>query len=234
VESLDDALERFSVEECLHSPWLPVMEALLSKLHERAGTQLAVQQLHFRGIIDLLAAYLGEELLCMAALDEPEKLCQLAERMTELHIAVARWEAAQRPSWQEGSVSCWKLYAPGPLLDYQIDASSLFAADTYRELFSPFDRTILQQFPHTLIHLHSVGLQHLDTVLDLPAACVEINLDREAVPWDRAAAVHACRRIQQAGKALLINGELSLEDLQVFTASLDPAGLAIDCWHESK
>lgn len=233
VGSLEEALERFSVPECLQSPWLQAIAALLKRLRERAGTLLAVQQLHFRGVIDILAAYLGEELLCMAALDEPDGLVELARRMTELHLAVARWEAAQRPAWQGGAVSCWRMYAPGPLLDYQIDASSLFSVDTYRQLFAPFDRAVLREFPYSLIHLHSVGLQHLDTVLDLPVTCVEINLDREAMPWDRKAMLQTCRQVQESGKALLINGELSIEDLQVFTESLDPAGLAIDCWHET-
>jgi hypothetical protein len=234
VSSLEEALDRFTVEKCLRSPWLEVMDALLRRAHEYAGGRLAVQQCHLRGVIDLLAACLGEELLCTSVLDAPEELALLAARMTELHRAVARWEQERRTPWHGGSVSCWKLFAPGPVLDYQIDASSLFSAETYREHFLRYDRRILQDFPFTLIHLHSVGLQHLETVLDLPVGTVEISLDREAVPWDRAALLNRCRRVQERGKSLLISGELSPEDFRVFATELDPAGLAIEYWEKSE
>lgn len=232
--SLEEALDRFAVAECLRSPWLGVMDVLLRSAHEYASGRLAVQQCHLRGVIDLLAAYLGEELLCTAVIDAPEELAMLAERMTELHLALARWEHARRVPWHEGSVSCWKLYAPGPVLDYQIDASSLFSAAVYREHFLAYDRRIVQAFPYTLIHLHSVGLQHLDAVLDLEAlGTVEISLDREAALWDRDTMLRRCRQVQQRGKSLLIYGELSPEDSQVLTAGLDPAGLAIEYWEQS-
>ncbi|MHB0937073.1 MAG: hypothetical protein ACYDCO_03685 [Armatimonadota bacterium] len=234
VDSLAEALDRFSVADCLQSPWLEIMDALLRHAHEYTGGQLAVQQCHLRGVIDLLAAYLGEELLCTSVVDAPEELAALAERMTELHLALARWEHARRASWHDGWVSCWKLYAPGPVLDYQIDASSLFSAGIYREHFMRYDRQVLQAFPFTLIHLHSVGLQHLDTVLELEAlGTVEISLDREAMPWDREAMLRRCRRVQERGKSLLISGEMSPEDFRIFTTGLDPAGLAIECWENS-
>lgn len=234
VASLAEALDRFAVADCLRSSWLAVMDALLRRAHEGAGGRLAVQQCHLRGVIDLLAAYLGEELLCTSVIDAPEELAVLAEQMTELHLALARWEHARRIPWYGGSVSCWKLYAPGPVLDYQIDASSLFSPAVYREHFLEYDRRVVQAFPYTLIHLHSVGLQHLDTVLDLEAlGAVEISLDREAMPWDREAMLHRCRRVQERGKSLLISGELSQEDFRILTKELGPAGLAVEYWEKS-
>lgn len=158
----------------------------------------------------------------------------LAQRMTDLHMAVARWEQMRRPLWQDGVVSCWKLFAPGPVLDYQIDASSLFSAATYREHFSRFDRRALEAFPFTLIHLHSVGLQHLETVCELEVLnTIEISLDREAIPWDLPAMLSHFRHIQESGKSLLISGELSAKDYQVFVEKLNPAGLAIEYWEKS-
>ena len=228
---VDEALRMFSLEDALRSPWLDFMDALMDRAGIYSAGRFPVSQLHQRGVIDILAAYLGEEPLCMAVYDAPDQLAALADQMADLFIAVAERGFHHRPLWQDGSVSCWQLYAPGRLVDYQIDASSLFSPDVYARYFARFDRKVLHAFPHTLIHLHSVGLHLVDAVLDTEAAqTIEINFDREAGHWDPAGMLAVCRKIQARGRSLLLVGELSDAEYQEFVGALDPAGLAILHW----
>ena len=52
------AMCAFSLERALESEWLGVMDAALRQSVAAANGKLAVRQLHLRGVIDLLAAYL--------------------------------------------------------------------------------------------------------------------------------------------------------------------------------
>jgi hypothetical protein len=227
------AAEAFSVADALASPWLAVMDQVLDRAVTEAGEARPVTQLHLRGVIDMLAAYLGEEGLCLAVHDCPDALAVLADKFTELYIRVAKHDLARRRMWHGGYVSVWRLFAPGLLLDYQIDASNLFSPRMYAEHFLAFDRRVLAEFPYTLTHLHATGLHQLDALLTLPEVtlhgrrAIQINLDRETGVWDKAHILACCHRIQASGKSLLLSGELDGADLEEFLASLDPRGLAI-------
>lgn len=73
-----------------------------------------------------------------------------------------------------------------------------------------------------------------NVLLETDGNAAEISLDRGAVPWNKEATLRVCRRVQECGKPLLNAGELSTDELRELIESLDPAGLAIDCWHESR
>jgi hypothetical protein len=226
--AMPGAADAFSVEAALESPWLTVMDEVLDQAVTAAGEAQPVCQLHLRGVIDMLAAYLGEERLCLAVHDCPDALAVLANKFTELYITIAKRDLARRRVWHGGYVSVWRLYAPGPLLDYQIDASNLFSPRMYAEHFLAFDRRVLAEFPYTLTHLHATGLHQLDALLSLPEVrVIQINLDRETGVWDKAKMLACCRRIQASGKSLLLSGELDGAELEEFTATLEPRGLAI-------
>ena len=179
----------------------------------------------------MLAAYLGEERLCTLVYDMPRDLERLADRFADLYIGIAERDLQQRRPWKGGYVSSWGVYAPGPLLDYQIDASSLFSLETYQRHFAVFDAKVLSKFPYTLIHLHNCGLHILEAVLAMKGVhAVEISLDREAVTWKPEAILNRCRLIQEHGKALLLSGELAPAERDEFLRTLRPGGLAIFYW----
>lgn len=226
---VQEAARSFSVEAALRSDWLRVMSAVQRRAEEAAATSdRAVQQLHLRGVIDVLAAYLGEELLCQAMVDCPEAIETLAGKLADLHIAMAQWHLAARRSWRGGYVSCWRVYAPGPLLDYQIDASSLFSPAMYARRFLAFDRQILSRYPYSVLHLHACGLHHLDALLSAPEVrAIQINLDRETGAWNKERILASCRSVQAHGKGLIVWGEFDARELDEFVNALNPAGLAI-------
>lgn len=212
--------------------WAAVMDRVLRRATDVAAGLLPVRQLHLRGLIDMLAAWLGEERLCMATADDPELLARLGERFAPMYLEAARRGLALRPRWRGGYVSMWNLYAPEPILDYQIDASSLFSARAYREHFLAHDRRVLGAFPHTVTHLHACGLRLLDALLDAPEfRAFQINLDRETGAWDRTGLLRACRRMQDAGRGIILHGELTEAERAAITGELAPEGLALCYWN---
>ncbi len=138
-----------------------------------------------------------------------------------------------RPKWNGGYVSTWGLFAPGSLLDYQADASSMIAPDLYKEFFIKYDSSIISEFEHSIVHVHACGLHIIDALLQIDELnAIEISLDRETGVWCPQKLRDYCKEIQSAGKSVLIYGQLSNVELEAFLAALSPVGLAIFHWDE--
>jgi hypothetical protein len=230
ITALDQPFAGIS-ERARQSRWLEAMDQVLQESVAVAGSAYPVRQLHLRGVVDMLAAYLGEEHLCISLYDTPEHLACLATDFADLYLETANRGVRSRPSWQGGYVSSWGLYAPGPLLDYQIDASCLFSREMYEKHFAEFDARILSEFPYTVIHLHACGLHLIEAVLNVRGIrAIQINLDRETGSWGKERLFSVCHRVQACGKSLLLSGELDETELAELLQRLDPGGLAIFYW----
>ncbi|MBI5034761.1 MAG: hypothetical protein HZB51_29920 [Chloroflexi bacterium] len=232
---LRHAAQNFSVETALDSEWFGVMERVLARANQAARDQLAVRQWHMRGVVDMLAAYFGEATLCTAAYDEPAALQKLAATFAETWVAVARRGLELRPRWNGGYVSAWRVYAPEPVVDYQVDASSLFSSKLYAKLFLQADRQVLSAFPYSIVHTHATGLRHvaaLVTIAELGG--IEIHLDRETGVWEKENILATCRLIQAHNKIIVLWGEFDADELREFKSALDPRGLAINYWDHSE
>lgn len=231
ADASGDALDRFRVDDALRSDWAGVIDELIEKLNDRAGDDLPVRLLHFRGVIDMLAAYLGEEELCYSLYDRPEKIAVLGDRFADLYVRTTQNNINRIRPWNGGYVSAWGVLAPGPIVDYQIDASNLLSLEIYKKHFLDFDKKVIRQFPYSLMHLHACGLHILDAVLEIgELKAVEVTLERETGVFKKEKILESCRKIQAAGKSLIINGELSGDELSEFKERLEPAGLAIFYW----
>jgi len=82
-EDIESAMDEFTVEGALKSEWFEVMNNVMKKLIDKAGDDLPVRQLHFRGVIDMLAAFMGEEKLCFSIYDYPEKVAELGDKFAD-------------------------------------------------------------------------------------------------------------------------------------------------------
>ena len=221
----------FDIAAALTSPWLGVMDSVLNTAVGAAGGERPVAQLHLRGVVDMLAAYLGEQRLCTALFDEPEELEKLAHTFADLFLEIAGRGLSRRPPWFGGFVSDWGVYGPGRLVDYQIDASSIISPDLYKRHLKQWDEKILTCFDFSVTHLHACGLHMIDNVLDTRGiSAIEITLERETGVWEQDRIVSVCRKIQSRGKPVLINGELNDAELQEMLGSLKPEGLAVFFW----
>lgn len=227
----ESAIDKFTVEGALKSKWFKVMKSVIKKLIIKAGNDLPVRQLHFRGIIDMLAGFMGEEKLCFSIYDFPEKVAELADKFADLFIQTVQKTIDMRQPWEGGYVSALGVLAPGPVLDYQIDASNLFSLDTYRKHFLKFDKKVIEKFPYSVIHLHTCGLHILDAVLEITNLnSVEITIEKETGVFKKDLILESCKKIQAASKSVILIGELSEDELDEFMKKLNLAGLAIFYW----
>jgi hypothetical protein len=207
------------------------MDEVLKTAVNASNSQTGVRQLHLRGIIDMLAACFGEELLCLGLYDHQRLLQKIAQDFAQLYTKVALRGAAFRPRWNGGCISSWGLFAPGILLDYQIDASNMMQTDIYEELFLPYDAAIISNFEYSLVHVHRCGLHIIDALLKIQELnAIEISLDRESNMWEPSKVIECCKKIQASRKSVLIYGQLSQAELNELLSSLNSAGLAIFYW----
>ncbi|MBI4023948.1 MAG: hypothetical protein HY360_03145 [Verrucomicrobia bacterium] len=231
-QDLSRAALELTVETAMKSPWIHPMDEVLRQGEAFALGRAPVTQIHLRGVIDLLAAFLGEDRLCLEIYDHPAEIRAFAETLSSLIITVVRRGLALRRKWFGGHVSCWGIFSIEPLIDYQIDASGLFSARKYAELFLEYDQKVLREFPLSLLHLHSAGLHILDVMLALDeVSLIELSIDREAGNFDKEKLLWCCRKIQSRGKRLLLWGWLEESELAEFTTALRPQGLAVSYWN---
>ncbi|MCX7704912.1 MAG: hypothetical protein N2115_01460 [bacterium] len=232
VKSVDEAIRKFSIEKSLKSDWFAFLSDFMDACIEISDGKVPVQQPHLRGVVDIVAAFLGEQVLCESIYDSPDELKIFVHLIAELFLEISRYVHKKILPWYNHYVSCWKISAPRKILDYQIDASSLFNPQLYFEFFGEMDQTILKEFSYSIIHIHSIGTRQIQHFLTLGTkTCVEISLDREAVPWNQEQILSVCHAIQAEGKPVLLDGMLSDEELNGIIHLLDSNGLAINYWN---
>jgi len=179
----------------------------------------------------MLAAALGESGLSLVEYEKPPEIAALASKCLETHNRVTDIALKLIPVWNGGRVSCWYVYAPGDLLDYQIDASSLFSPDMYRNQFLPFDREILKKYKYNVVHLHSCGLLHVPNLAKTDGLrAVEISLDRETGGYCFDRIVSAIKDLQKNDISIIIHGELTRDEVENYLSVSQPRGLAIFHW----
>lgn len=229
-EDLNTVMRRFSVEAALDSPWLSVMDSMLTRATQIADGRYPVEQLHMRGVVDMLAALFGEAELCILLVDEPDAVRKLADRFAELLIAVAQRGLEIRSAWRGGYLHRWGIFAPGTMHDYQADASTILSPQLYEATLLDSDHKVLAAFEYSLIHLHAAGLHIVDPLLQIPELdAIQINLDRETGVWQKERILAVSASIQDAGKGLLLCGELTEREFDEFRSNLRSPGLALDC-----
>jgi hypothetical protein len=178
-----------------------------------------------------MAAYFGEENLCLMLYDNPRLAEIIAEKFTELYTATVQKDIGMRRLWQGGYVSCWGLFVPDKHLDYQADASNMLDVQMYKKFFLKYDERIIGQFPSSLFHVHSCGIHIIETLLHIESLkIIQVQLDREAVDCDLNAIIRVCKDIQKSSKSVLICGQLTDDELAMIEEALRPEGLAIFYW----
>jgi hypothetical protein len=180
------------------------------------------------GPTDLHAILRGhtESLLDLA--DEPKKSARLLERLGEIFCDVTRDIWQRLPLFHGGYFDAqYSLWAPGPIIRMQEDATAVYSPSLYRRFVQPVDRMLAGNFESSFIHLHSTSMFLLDAFLEIgEIRCFEVNND--ALGPGVAAMIPHFRKIQQAGRPLLIKGSFTPEELKQVVDCLEPRGLFLN------
>jgi hypothetical protein len=207
------------------SPWYQKYMAFADALVERSQGCFPVSHSAEIGPSDVHAVLRGHSQAIVDLVDEPGRSAQLTMRaadiLCELTEAVWKRIPLYHGGWFDAQYSLW---APGPIIRLQEDASAVYSPQLYRKIVQPADRALARHFANAFIHLHSTSMFLLEAFLEVEEIrCFEINNDASGPAV--ADMVPFFRRVQDAGRSLLIRGSFTPDELRLLMDSLDPRGL---------
>ena len=223
--SWDEALQvRLDPE----NPWFRKYMEFADALVHASGGAFPVSHAAEIGPTDLHAVLRGHNESIMDLADEPEKSAELLWRTGELFRDATKEVWKRLPLFHGGYFDGqYSLWAPGPIIRMQEDASAVYSPALYRKLVQPVDRMLASHFASSFIHLHSTSMFLLDAILEIEEIrCFEINNDTSGPPVQQM--VPHFRKVQKAGKPLLIRGSFTTEELRLLVDSLDSRGLFLN------
>ena len=211
-----------------HNPWFRKYVEYADVLVEASQGAFPVSHSAEIGPTDLHGVLRGHTRSVLDLADEPEKSAELLRRAGDIFC-----EFTER-LWQRLPLFCggyfdaqYSLWAPGPIIRMQEDATAVYSPSLFRKFVLPIDREIAARFESSFIHLHSTSMFLLDAFLECEGIrCFEVNNDALGPPVSKM--VPYFRRIQAAGKPLLIRGSFTADELRLLTDSLEPRGLFLN------
>jgi hypothetical protein len=222
--SWDKALEARPDPE---NPWYRKYMAVADALVERADGAFPVSHGAEIGPTDMHAVLRGHSQSLVDLIDAPEKTSLLLWRLGEImrDLTEALWERV--PLFLGGYFDAqYSLWAPGPIIRMQEDATAVYSPGLYRKLVQPVDRMLAGHFECSFMHLHSTSMFLLDAFLEIEALrCLEVNKDASGPPIEEM--VPHFQKIQQADRALVIRGAFAPDELRLLVDSLSPEGLLL-------
>ena len=208
-------------------PWFAKYIACIDALVRRSAGRFPVSHATLIGPTDLLAALRGHSQSIEDLLLEPQQASDALWQMMRIFAAItdAAWERI--PLYQGGHYDAqYQLWSPGPIIRMQEDATGLYSPALYRQFVQPLDRELAQRYASAFIHLHSTSMHLLDAFLEIKELrCLQVNYEVRSGGPPIEGMLPYWRRIQEAGRSLLIRGSFTPNEARQLVDGLDPAGL---------
>jgi hypothetical protein len=224
LEWTDALTVRLDPENCWLRKYLDFAGALVRK----SGGAFPVSHSAEIGPTDLHALLRGHTQSLLDLIDEPSKSAALLERLGDVCRELNDTLWRQLPLFHGGYFDAqYSLWAPGPIIRMQEDATAVYSPALYRRFVQPVDRAIAMHYRCSFIHLHSTSMFLLDDFLGIEEIrCFEINQD--ALGPSVARMIPHFRKVQSTRRPLLIKGSFTADELKLVMDSLDPAGLFLN------
>jgi hypothetical protein len=218
-----DELERLGLDH--ESPWFRKYFEFMEAVVAHSNGRYPVSPGTFIGPCDILGELRGHTQSILDIVDEPELAMQALWRAAYLVDDITTESYKRVPLFCGGYFDGeHQLWAPGPIIKMQEDASGLYSPALYRQFLQPLDRYLASRYEYPLIHLHSTAMFILDAFLEIEELrCFEINNDATGPPLSKM--VPYFQMVQSAGRSLLIRGSLTPDDARLLMDSLEPRGL---------
>jgi len=217
-------------------PWYQKYTACIDALVRRSAGRFPVSHATLIGPTDLLAALRGHSQSAEDLLLEPEPAAAALWQMARIfaEITNAAWERI--PLYQGGYYDAqYQLWSPGPIIRLQEDATGLYSPALYRRFVQPIDRELARRYASAFIHLHSTSMHLLDAFLEIKELrCLQVNYEVGSGGPPIAGMLPYWRRIQEAGRSLLIRGSFTPDEARQLVDGLDPTGLYLYIMVESQ
>ena len=161
--SWDEALQ---LELDHEHPWFRKYMEFAQALVACSNGRFPVSHAAELGPTDLHAVVRGHNESIMDLVDEPERSAELLRRMGEIFRDMTEEFWKRVPLFHGGYFDAqYSLWAPGPIIRMQEDATAVFSPALYRKFVQPVDRMLAGHFPSSFIHLHSTSMFLLEAFL---------------------------------------------------------------------
>lgn len=209
------------------SPWHRKYMEFIDALVKRSAGRFPVSHGTLVGPLDYSVNIRGHEQTVIDLMTDPDPAFEMLKRGAEFFIDMTNDAWSRIPQFHGGWYDAqYQLWAPGPIARMQEDAVAVMSPDLYNRYVKPVDERIAKAFKCSFMHLHATSMFVLDHILEIDALrCLEINNDVGGPPVSEM--VPHFRKVQKAGRSLLVRGSFSESDLKLLMDSLDPRGLYI-------
>ena len=211
----------------LQSPWFEKYMAFVDALVRRSAGRYPVSHGTLIGPSDIAALLRGHTQSVFDLVESPEPMRRLLWDCGEMFCRITEAAWKRIPLYQGGYFDAqYQLWSPGPIVRLQEDASGVFSPNLYREFLQPVDRAVAGRFANALIHLHTNAMFLFDLFLEVEEIrCFQVNYEPQSGGPPIAGMLPAFRKIQAAGRPLLVRGSLDADELRTLLDSVDPRGL---------
>jgi hypothetical protein len=216
------------------NPWFQKYLEFAQALVERSEGRYPVSHGAELGPTDLHALLRGHGESILDLMDQPEESAQLLMHLGHIFAEFFHETWKHLPLYHGGYFDAqYQVWAPGPIIRIQEDATAVFSPRLYRKLVQPVDRMIARQFECNFIHLHSTSMFMLDAFLEIEELrCFEINIEPFNIPVEGM--IKYYKMVQEADRPLLIRGSITEDEARLLMDSLDPRGLYLHLMPKDK
>jgi hypothetical protein len=209
------------------SPWFRKYVAFIQALVCRSAGRYPVSHGTLIGPSDIAALLRGHTQSVIDLVESPEEMERLLWRCGEVFWQITEEAWKHIPLYHGGYYDAqYQLWAPGPIIRLQEDASGVFSPRLYRKLLQPVDRAVAGRFANTFIHLHTNSMFLYDLFLEVEEIrCFQVNYEPHSGGPPISGMLPAFRKIQAANRPLLVRGSFTSDELRLLVDSLDPRGL---------
>jgi hypothetical protein len=225
AESFFDDWERIG-DLAMDERWLEKLVEFTEFLVQRAEGRYPIGHPLFRGPIDMMAAALGHEEICLAFIERPADAEAFLSICADIFIRAAETRLNLLPQFYGGYLSDFGLWAPGTVLRTQVDNGVLFSPKIYGRQILPQDRRVIERFEYPLIHLHSGCLHIIDHLLEVEALkAIQVSIDYPGGPLATEIMPILGKILQR--KSLIVTGPVTERELQELLSLSPPGGLCV-------
>jgi len=207
--------------------WVQKYLEFMTVYKQAFGHSFPVGQSVIRGPSDLACALLGAEKATLALIGEAGEMQRLLTWITGQLEDFLRLQLDYLPRFRDGYViGQYEIWAPGKVLRLQEDFAVLYSPGLYQEFLKPLDQRLAEIAPYTLMHLHAPSLFLIDHFLSV-GGIRAFQVSKDAGQVDLSVMIAALRKVQQAGKPLILKGQFTSDDLKLLKRQLSAQGLCL-------
>jgi len=218
-----EELEHLSLDHA--NPWFQKYLEFIRVLVKASRGRYPVSHGTMSGPSDMAAILRGHRNMALDFYDAPQRLARLFCRIQEIFREVLEAQWSVTPLFHGGYFDAqYQLWAPGPIVRMQEDATGLFSPRFYRALLQPVDREWARHYACSFMHLHSTSMFLLDAILEVEEiAAFQVNRDVSGPPLQ--VMIPFYRMVQDAGRPLLVRGSFTPPELEEMLEALSSTGL---------